>query len=365
MAGIYIHVPFCHAKCAYCDFYSIARRELVPQYVESVVEEYGERRCELGGEAVETLYFGGGTPSILPPEALAEIVKVLPVNDLKEFTLEANPEDVRPTVLEAWRAVGVDRVSIGVQSLDDSELRAVGRRHTAAEALEAIANIKRAGIDNISGDLIFGLPGQSLDSFRRSLNELIATGITHLSAYCLSYEEGTTLWRKRQAGRLTPTDDDTLAAMYEELCRVADGAGFEHYEISNFALPGHRSRHNSSYWNSTPYLGLGPGAHSFGADGLRRYNTPDLRRWLANRADALTIEEESSTERANDVIMTGLRTAEGLDTERLEPRFASAVIDAAQADIAGGRLIADGRRLRIPESYFLVSDDIIRRLIIV
>lgn len=364
MVGIYVHVPFCHAKCAYCDFYSIARTDHVERYAECIAEEYAARTYELGDERINTLYLGGGTPSLLPDDTLLSIIKAFPVSGLSEFTIEVNPEDITAERPKRWRNAGINRVSIGVQSLNDTELRAVRRRHSAAQALDAIKLLQDGGFDNISADLIYGLPGQTVESFAESLKRLIDTDITHLSAYCLSYEEGTTLGRKLAAGLITPTEDDILAEMYGVLCRTARATGFEHYEISNFAFPGYRARHNSSYWNSTPYLGLGPGAHSLGADGTRRYNRPDLRRWLMRPTDVLTVEEETEAERANDIIMTGLRTAEGLDMRRLSPHYAAQILRSAADDIRRGRLISREPYLLIPEEYFLVSDNIIRNLII-
>ena len=252
MAGIYVHVPFCRAKCAYCDFYSVARPEMAEAYVDAVIREFRLRRGELGDGAVRTLYFGGGTPSLLSPDQFALLSSYFDKDGIEEFTIEVNPDDVTPEKIDAWLQSGVNRISIGVQSLDDDELRSVGRRHNARQALDAIALIRSKGIDNISGDLIYGLPGQTLDSFRRSLEGLINAGITHLSAYSLSYEEGTLLWRRLQEGKVTPADEELTLAMYAALCEQARLARFEHYEISNFALPGYRSRHNSSYWRNVP-----------------------------------------------------------------------------------------------------------------
>lgn len=364
MAGIYVHVPFCHAKCAYCDFYSVARRESASAYVDAVLAEYAARRHELGGEPVRTLYFGGGTPSVLPVDGFARLAETLMAPTVEEFTMEVNPEDVDAGRLAAWRSAGVGRISIGVESLVDAELKAVNRRHSADGALRAIEAIGRAGIDNISADLIYGLPGQTAASWRSSLERLIATGITHLSAYCLSYEEGTLLWRRLMRGDISEASDEVVAEMYGILCETAASAGFEHYEISNFALPGMRSRHNSNYWLPVPYLGLGPGAHSLTGAGLRRYNEADLKAYLLSPADFTTDDPETDAERVNDIIMTALRTSAGLDIDALPAQYAPVVRAGAEQWLRRGALVASDAGFRIAESSWLVADAIIRDLMV-
>lgn len=364
MAGIYVHVPFCTAKCAYCDFYSVARRDMTDRYVEAVGIELSARRHEIGDGRVETLYFGGGTPSLLSPDQFALLSSYFDKDGIEEFTIEVNPDDVTPEKIDAWLQSGVNRISIGVQSLDDDELRSVGRRHNARQALDAIALIRSKGIDNISGDLIYGLPGQTLDSFRRSLEGLINAGITHLSAYSLSYEEGTLLWRRLQEGRVTPADEELTLAMYAALCEQACLAGFEHYEISNFALPGYRSRHNSSYWRNVPYLGLGPGAHSLDCNGTRRYVPSDIKAYLSNPGRAAVIDNENDTDRANDRIMVSLRTIEGLDLSHFTSAQQREIMRAAKPWLENGDLVATDKGYAVSEGSWLVSDAIIRDLLL-
>lgn len=362
MAGIYVHVPFCHAKCAYCDFYSVAdtrRREL---FVERVGEEYAARREELGGAPVRTIYFGGGTPSILPHDSLRKLASFFPADNVEEFTIEVNPEDVTPDAVAAWREAGINRVSMGVQSLVDSELRAVRRRHSAADALEAVGTLRRGGIDNLSVDLIYGLPGQTPESFQYSLDTLMDRGVEHLSAYNLSYEPGTLLSRMLAEGRVAEASEETVVEMYARLCSTARVAGFEHYEISNFARPGFRSRHNSSYWDGTPYLGLGPGAHSLDCHGVRRYVSSNLRRYLEDAK--AEVDEESATDRINDRIFTALRTSRGLDLSALTFQAAEAVRTAAAPFNANGDLIEAEGHLIIPEDKWLISNYIISELLL-
>lgn len=363
-AGIYVHVPFCRTKCAYCDFYSLARPELADGYLQAVEREFEQRRSELADAEIKTLYFGGGTPSQLPLPIFERLARLLLTADVEEFTAEANPDDITPELSQRWRDVGVNRISLGIQSLNDEELRSVGRRHTAQGALKAIAELHSCGFDDISGDLIYGLPGQTVDTFRDSLRRLIDSGITHLSAYCLSYEPGTLLWRRREQGLVSEASEDTIAEMYEILCNEARQAGFEHYEISNFALPGRRARHNSSYWQGVPYLGLGPGAHSLGADLCRRHVEPDLRAYISDPAALLVEDEETADDRTNDLIMISLRRIEGLPLSSLNSCDRTMVMSSARPWIKSGDLLLKDDSLVIPESSWLLSDAIIRDLFV-
>lgn len=364
MAGIYIHIPFCHAKCAYCDFYSVANSRRVSEFADALEKEWIARRSELGGINPATVYFGGGTPSVLPSDVLERIAGMLPLDGVEEFTIEVNPEDVNPQAVREWCHAGVNRVSMGVQSLIDSELAAVGRRHTAREAVDAIRCLRDGGIGNISCDLIYGLPGQTPASWEESLQRLLGQDIQHLSAYCLSYEPGTILYRRRERGLVRETDDELLAQMYGALCRRARDAGFGHYEISNFGLPGFHSRHNSSYWNLTPYLGLGPAAHSLGADGIRRFNPPSLRDYIAAPAASTRVDEESDADRFNDLLLISLRTAHGLPRSLIPEALMSQVLTAARPFLSSGDLVDSGDALVIPESRWLTADAVIRELFV-
>lgn len=362
MAGIYVHIPFCHAKCAYCDFYSVARTSAVADFTRVLSGEYIRRRSELGDEQIRTIYFGGGTPSILPLRDLREIVALLPKEHVEEFTLEANPEDIEPEKVRAWVDLGINRVSIGVQSLVDEELATVRRRHSAADALQAIDTLQKCGVERISGDLIYGLPGQTSDSFMFSLKRLLASGITHLSAYSLSYEPGTLLTRMLKEGRVSACCEEELVEMYRILCDESRSNGFEHYEISNFAVPGYHSRHNSAYWDFTPYLGLGPSAHSLGADGVRRVNNSSLREYLAGAVPE--VDDESELDRINDRIITALRTSKGLNLGNVPEACRDNLMKNARKHLLSGALVAEHGRLMIPEEKWLVSNDILSDLLL-
>lgn len=362
MAGIYVHIPFCHAKCAYCDFFSTPKMsEWAECVTDGIIAEYEARRAEISDHSIETIYFGGGTPSCMPTHMLARICEVLPMTDAAEITIEVNPEDVNMKSAANWRSLGFNRVSMGVQSLDDKELVTVGRRHSAHEAIQALDFLHAAGFDNISCDLIYGLPGQTAQSWERSVSALIAGGITHMSAYCLSFEPGTRLSAMLSVGKIKEAPDDLIEEMYAALCQAMSDAGFEHYEISNFARTGMRSRHNSSYWHSVPYLGLGPAAHSCDGMGVRRAAPADIADWLRHGAQ---IEEETDIDRINDTIITGLRTSDGLDLSRLPENVCAKIMRAAHPYILCGKLVRRACSLVIPEPYWLVSDAIMRDLLL-
>ena len=303
---IYIHVPFCHRKCTYCAFYSkpvVASVEIqraASHYVDALVDEMSQRRGEQA-HPIKTVYFGGGTPSILPLNELERIVKALydnfDLSQVEEVTMEANPEDLTPDYLQGLKDMRlINRLSIGIQSLDDKVLRFIGRRHTAMQAIDAVENAHKAGFDNISVDFIYGLP----NDFQFSIFNFQL--VSHLSAYALTVEPGTALALQVEQGRVVLPDDEEVVRQYHSLCQQFRSAGFLQYEISNFSRPGYESKHNSRYWDRTPYLGLGAGAHSF--DGFcRRWNKPDG-----------TYEEETltSADAYNELLMTSLRTSRGL-----------------------------------------------------
>jgi oxygen-independent coproporphyrinogen-3 oxidase len=362
MAGLYIHIPFCHSKCYYCDFYSTPNRAAVTQVVDTIIAEAEARKAEIA-EPFKTVYIGGGTPSILPIEDLQRLLHLpLDLSQVIETTIEVNPEDVTLDRAEQWRNIGVNRISMGIQSFDDDQLKAIGRRHTAQDALAAVDNLRRAGIQNISCDLIYGLPGQSVESWHKSLTQLLELGLPHFSAYCLSYEPGTRLYASRQAGKVQEADDVTITQMYEVLMMEAQRFGYLHYEISNFCKPDCHSRHNSSYWDDTPYLGLGASAHSF--DGkVRRFNPSNIQKYIAT-IPSFEVEDESLIDRTNDLIITGLRTSQGLDVNRISDLYRAEVLAAAKPYLATGQLMRRADRLIIPEKTWLIADAIMRDLII-
>lgn len=362
MAGLYIHIPFCRSKCIYCDFYSSPSMKNMEAVVDGLLTEFNARRAEIRGD-FETIYIGGGTPSVLPPELLRRLISGLPVDDAVEFTIEVNPDDVNTDTVAAWRDCGINRVSMGVQALDDTILKRMGRRHSASQALGAVATLIDGGIGNISADLIYGLPWLTDDAWRSELRTMFGTGINHLSAYCLTYHEGTMLYKMMESGRVNPADDDTVASQFEILGREAAKAGFEHYEISNLAHPGYRSRHNSAYWDPGHiWLGIGPSAHSF--DGrVRRIDVMPASVWLERLPQPFDIDEEDALDLVNDNIVTALRTADGLDLSTVPDEYRDGLLKDAASFIESGDMIFDGKRLTIRRSRWLTSDYYIRNLL--
>lgn len=374
MAGVYVHIPFCASRCSYCDFFSTLRLdEMGHDYVEALIAEARLRKAELNGKPVKTLYMGGGTPSQLPLLLLARLIDglkaTLDLNAVQEFTLEANPDDVTPEWSAAVRALGVNRVSMGVQSFQDAVLRLVGRRHTARQAIDAVASLRHAGIDNISIDLIYGLPGQTLETWAESVRQAVDLRPQHISAYGLTYEPGTRLWQQRECGEVVEASEDQYLDMYRILVGLLQVAGYEHYEISNFALPGYRSRHNSSYWTETPYLGLGAAAHSY--DGtMRRSNPADLCgyiRRITSGQPACQVEDLAWWERYDERVMLGLRTADGVDAHRLRSDFgdkawAHFVSEARRHIDAGNMVCTDDGRYILTSEGIVLSDSVMRDL---
>ena len=369
--GLYIHVPFCEKRCVYCSFYSTVHgKEERDAFVRTLAKELAFRHNDA---PISTLYFGGGTPSQLDDEEMEAVFSAIHrhcvLSPHAEITFEANPDDISQQKVVHLRQLGVNRISLGVQSFDDTRLSFLNRRHTAQQALDAIDILRTKGIENISIDLIFGLPGQQLTDWNKELAQAFELPITHLSAYSLMYEKGTPLYYARERGAVKECDEETSLSMFQKLCTSAQCAGFEQYEISNFARPGYRSRHNSSYWHGIPYLGLGPGAHSYDGKNCRRVNDYSLRRYMeAERAKTFadvphTLEKLSADECYDELICTRLRTCEGLSLQEVPASRRSALLRMARPHIDGGRLELDAdNHLRLTASGIFVSDDVMSDL---
>ena len=367
MSGLYFHIPFCRRVCGYCDFARTADMRRCGEVVAAMHRELRDRRRFLHNINIGTVYFGGGTPSVLPPAELSRLIDTaagcFDLSAVGECTAEANPDDLTRQYINELRKSPVDRLSIGIQSFDDGCLRMMNRRHTAAQAIEAVKRAQDAGFDNISVDLIFGVDGYGGEVLQRNIETVAALGVQHVSAYHLTVEQGTAFARRVARGEMKVVDEAVSEAEYMALHEGLAAAGFEHYEVSNYALPGRRSRHNSSYWHGAEYLGIGAGAHSF--DGVRRcWNAPTVAQYLAGEGggeEALT-----DTDLRNEMIMTSLRTAEGLDTALFAERFGEAAavktFDMAKSFISAGLLLSDGAHLRIPVEKFMVSDAVIEAL---
>lgn len=367
MSGIYFHIPFCRRVCGYCDFARTADLRRRDEVVEAMHRELRGRRDFLHNINIGTVYFGGGTPSLLPPQELQRLIDAaagcFDLSAVGETTVEANPDDLTAHYINELRHTSIDRLSIGIQSFDDGCLRLMNRRHTAAEAVDAVKRAQDAGFENISIDLIFGVDGYGGESLRRNIEQAVALGVQHISAYHLTVEPGTAFARRVADGRMRVVAEEVSESEYMALHEGLTAAGYEHYEVSNYALPGRRSRHNSAYWSGAEYLGIGAGAHSF--DGERRcWNAPTVGEYLAGGGGG----EERLTERdrRNEMIMTSLRTAEGLDMRVFGERFGEAAaqktFDMAKSFLLTGLLVSEGGRLRIPAEKFMLSDSVIESL---
>ncbi len=376
MAGLYIHIPFCKQRCRYCAFYSTTQHHLQQDYTNAICSELELRKEYIKGATIETIYFGGGTPSLLTTEQLTSILatikKEYSISPAAEITIECNPDDLTPSHLAMLHKQGFNRISMGVQSFCDEQLQRLGRRHTADSARQAVKNARIAGFRNISIDLMFALPCSTLEQWKSDLRSAIALQPEHISAYNLTYEEGTPLYRALQKGEITELSEEENIAQFNTLIEELGKAGYHHYEISNFAKPGRESRHNSSYWNDTPYLGCGAGAHSYNGTS-RGWNIADIAQYIKGINEgvpAFEVEELTNEERYNDAILTRLRTAEGLPLAWVKEKFGNTLYNymmrVARKEIAFGNLQEkpNGNLALTPKGFF-VSNAVIREFIYV
>lgn len=375
MAGIYIHIPFCKKRCIYCDFYSTTDNRLTESYIGALENELSARINEIGIDNVSTIYIGGGTPSQLTIQQLyrliASIKNIINFEKVLEFTIEVNPDDVNFEYMQACRTLGINRVSMGIQSFVDAELEIINRRHNSAQAVEAVKIMRSAGFENISIDLIYGLPLQTLDSWRYSVAEAIKLDVPHISCYNLSYEEDTLLYKKRESGEIIECNEEDCITMYEVLTENLKEAGYLHYEISNYCKPDCFSRHNSNYWNLTPYLGLGASAHSY--DGkVRRYNPDSIHEYMKKVGECgIAYEEDDETEweKYNEYIMIGLRTMWGVSLSNLEKMFSNELYNHFIAEsrrfINSGELKEENGAVVLTEKGIMLTDYVVRSLMFV
>ncbi len=344
MAGIYIHIPFCESRCKYCDFFSTTRLERRDAYVAAVAKEVARRNGYLSSQNIHTVYFGGGTPSMLSVEQIGRILGELRKNYVfdadAEITTEANPSDINEEKLRGWKKLGINRLSIGIQSFQDAQLKQIGRRHNAEQARQAVRMARDAEFENISIDLMYGLPGETLEEWKEDVEEALKLEVEHVSAYCLSYEEGTPLTRALMRKEIEEVDEETENAMYDWLTERLSRAGLERYEVSNFAKKGFESQHNSSYWNGIPYLGLGAGAHSY--DGkTRQWNVSDLEQYIRGVEQGETYFEKEVLTRNdlyNEYIMLKIRTREGVNLSMVPRSMQEVCKGVAKSYIENGKL---------------------------
>jgi oxygen-independent coproporphyrinogen-3 oxidase len=374
MLSLYIHVPFCVRKCHYCGFYSTAyTRETVDDYISALRNEVAGHQSAFSSRVFDSVYIGGGTPTVLLPEQLRELLGIATehfhVAPGAEMTIEANPSTVSEDKLEQLRAGGLNRLSLGVQSFSDDDLKTLGRLHTAREAYDAFMLSRRAGFTNIGMDLIYGIPGQSIAVWNETLIKAISLTPEHISAYSLSLDEGSRFMVEAEAGRFVLPDDEPVAAMYEVAVSRLTGAGYERYEISNFSFPGFACRHNRSYWERGEYLGLGPSAWSF--IGNTRYRAiADVHEYVRRLKVGLSViaEEEiiDSHRAANETVMLGLRTARGVDLMRYEQKYGAEALTQLVRNAAplidASLLVEANGRLMFTERGILVANEALARL---
>ena len=348
LAGLYVHIPFCKKRCLYCDFFSTTLLERREQYVEALLKEISARKHE-AGEPIRTIYIGGGTPSVLDTIDIFRIVRTIGTEDAEEITVEVNPGDVTERYLSELKQIGVNRLSIGVQSFKDHLLQLIGRRHNAVQAIDAVRMAQKAGFDNISIDLIYALPTQTMGHWTADVELALRLGVQHISCYGLMYEEGTALTALRDKGEITPIDEELENTMYDHLCKRLKKEGWTHYEVSNFALPGFEAKHNSSYWDGTPYVGVGAGAHSY-IRNIRSWNPDNLDEYIRGiQHDTLVRESETLTEKDlyNERVMLGLRTCRGIEADLLRKDPAPLIEQKLLRHTEEGRIAATQEGLHI------------------
>ena len=367
MAGLYIHIPFCKQACHYCDFHFSTSLQLLSPVVKSIVLEMELRKDYLKGESVDTVYFGGGTPSLLPAAALEQILDqvalIFPGKKL-EITLEANPDDLDSNSLATWKSLGIDRLSLGIQSFQDEILKAYNRAHNAMQAKQAIQLGRSAGFEKFSIDLIYGFPHANHGLWKKDLKEAILLDPGHLSAYSLTLEPKTTFGNWAKKGKFIPAEEEFVAQQFEWLQEQCDQAGYQQYEISNFSRPDQAAIHNSNYWKRIPYLGIGPSAHSFDGN-ARGYNPPSNPSYVQALAAGklpFVVENLEKEELINEEILTCLRTSWGLDTVSMADRYQVNLLQIKETSIAKltalGMIHTEGKTLTLTRKGQLLADSI-------
>lgn len=333
--------------------------------MDAMLHELDDRKDYLGNEPITTIYIGGGTPSMLSPDNLSRLcirLKDFSGDSVEEFTVECNPDDVTPQLASLLASVGVNRVSMGAQTFSDERLAFIHRRHKAHQVKEAVENLRNAGIKNISVDLMFGFPDETVENWKSDIEQALSLEVQHISAYSLMYEEGTPLYKILEDGKIKEISEETSLEMYETLITLLTNAGYEHYEISNFALPGYRSKHNSSYWKRVPYLGIGAAAHSYNLTS-RQWNVSDIKLYI--KGDNIIEDSEllDNTEQYNDLVTTALRTCEGINLATLSDEYREYILKASEKSIRQGNLIIENNHIHLTRKGIFISDAVMVELI--
>jgi len=372
MRGIYIHIPFCRKACRYCDFFFTVSLQYLDKFVDSLVEEIRQKGEIISGKSLETLYLGGGTPSLLSPLHLEKVLNAISryftFEQDPEWTLECNPDDLGRTSLKTLYQMGFNRLSIGVQSFHQKDLELMRRSHHAGQAVRGIKEAAACGFDHLTMDLIYGLPGQSIQEWEQNMETALSLPVDHLSAYHLTFEPGTVFDHWRKKGRLAPVAEEGSLEQYRIMRERLLPGGFDHYELSNFARKGNYSKHNMLYWTGQPYLGLGPSAHSFNGQ-QRSWNISSLKEYMERVASGRTIDETEQLtrkERYHDYLITSLRTKWGADPGYIEQAFGTAFRNhfekQARAYLESGRMIPRNGRLAMDPKQWLITDHVLRAL---
>ena len=373
MAGIYIHIPFCKRRCIYCDFFSTTQSDQKSTYVRALCEELRIRKDYLQEEDIETIYLGGGTPSQLSQKELESIFttiyNIYKVKEDAEITLEANPDDLTPEYVSMLCQLPINRISMGIQTFQENTLKLLHRRHTAQQAVEAFYRCREAGFQNISIDLMYGLPGETLETWIHDLKQAIDLHPEHISAYHLIYEEGTVLWKLREECQVKEADEDLSVSLFSTLIDMLTQAGYQHYEISNFCLPGLHSQHNSSYWTGKNYLGCGPSAHSYNGFS-RQWNVASLDKYMTGISSGqpdFELEELDLYTRYNDFVITSIRTCWGMPLSRLQTEYSEELyhycLRMAKPHLEQGLLELQDEVLKLTSKGIFVSDGIMSDLL--
>ena len=373
MAGIYIHVPFCKKRCIYCDFYSTTQSNRINDYVDALCKELEMRKEYLHNEKIKTIYLGGGTPSQLDRNHFEKIFKTINnyynIDDCEEITLEANPDDLSDEYVSMLASLPFNRISIGIQTFNDDILKLLNRRHNSSQAIEAFNVCRKHGFQNISLDLMYGLPGESMDSWNRDLDIITTLNPEHISAYHLIYEEGTKMWELRNNNKVKEVSETTSVEMFSTLIKKLKSAGYEHYEISNFSKPGLYSKHNSSYWKGLKYLGCGPSAHSYNITS-RQWNISSLDKYIKGINSGIAdyeIEELDIYTCYNEFVITAMRTMWGIDLSIIKNRFGNELYDyltkMAQPHIKDGNIEVKDGIMKLTQQGIFISDGIMSDLL--
>lgn len=376
MAGLYVHIPFCATRCSYCGFYSTTKLDLQDRYVDSLCREIALRKEYLSSYStdskaantiIRTIYIGGGTPSQLSRYSLEKLFHAIDTYlecSPEEVTMEVNPDDVTNDLAETISALHINRISMGAQTFDDNRLKFLNRRHKSFQVERAIDILHEHGVGNISIDLMFGFPGQTCDSWKEDVRRAISLDIQHISAYSLMYEEGTRLYRMLKENMIKEIDEEVSLNMYNELINILCGAGYEHYEISNFAKKGYRALHNSSYWHDIPYLGIGAAAHSYNIKS-RQWNVSDINKYIESISHdtvPFTFESIDADTHYNDIVTTELRTSEGIDLSRLADKYVQYIVKQAARHVADKTVDINDGHLKLTREGLYISDMIMSDL---